>query len=229
MKARLAFLSVLPACLLVLALWPRTSPASAGPETIVSATLSAAATMPLGLQDKKATFTYVGSKKCKMCHLAVYKSWAKTKMGQAFNTLKPGNAKESKQKFKIDVNKDFTKDEKCIKCHTVGYGKPGGYAIPDPKNKKSVRKAKKLQGVGCEDCHGPGSAYVKLHKEIMQSKRKYTDKEMYAAGMKKIDKSTCLTCHNSESPTINPGEPFDYEKKKDQGIHEHKPLKQREE
>ncbi|MFQ5501109.1 MAG: cytochrome c family protein [Phycisphaerae bacterium] len=178
--------------------------------------------------DKKATYTYVGSKKCKMCHMNVHKSWAKTKMAQAFETLKPGNAKEMKEKFKLDVNKDYSKDEKCIKCHTTGYGLEGGYAIPAADDKKAQRKAKKMQGVGCESCHGPGSGYVKVFKDILKSKRKYKVEELYAVGLQKVSKDTCLKCHNEESPTINPGDTFDYEKKKDQGTHEHKPLKQRE-
>ena len=153
---------------------------------------------------------------------------ATTKMGQALETLKPGNAKEHKEKFNLDLSKDYSTDEKCIKCHVTGYGKPGGYVIPDPKDKKAVRKAKKLAGVGCESCHGPGSEYVKLHKEIMMTKRKYKVEEMYAAGMQKIGKETCLVCHNQESPTVQPGDSFDYEKRKSEGIHEHKPLKQRE-
>ena len=32
--------------------------------------------------------TYVGAKKCKMCHLTEYKSWEKTKHAAAFDLLK---------------------------------------------------------------------------------------------------------------------------------------------
>ena len=67
-----------------------------------------------------------------------------------------------------------------------------------------------------------------VFKEILKSKRKYKVEELYAVGLQKISKDTCLKCHNEESPTINPGDTFDYEKRKDQGTHEHKPLKQRE-
>jgi len=226
MRSRLAFMLISLTAGLSLVSWLATTPVVAGSPAAMSASLTA--TLSLNLDDSKASASYVGSKTCKKCHLKVYKSWAKTKMGQAFETLKPGNAKEQKEKFNIDIKKDFSRDEKCIKCHTVGYGKPGGYVIPDLSNKKAVRRAKKLANVGCENCHGPGSEYVKLHKEIMMSKRKYKDEEMYAAGMNKISKETCLVCHNAESPTVQPGDSFDYEKKKSEGTHEHKPLKQRE-
>lgn len=173
-------------------------------------------------------FSYVGSGKCKMCHMAVHKSWKKTKMARAFDILKPGTFAEAKTKHGLDVNKDYTKDATCLPCHTTGYGHASGYATPDPADKKAVRKAKKLIGVGCESCHGPGSSYVKLHKEIMDSKRKYTSAEMYAAGMTKIDASTCAVCHNDKGPTFDASISFDFEKKKDEDRHDSEELKQRE-
>lgn len=172
-------------------------------------------------------YTYVGSKKCKMCHMKLYKSWAKTEMGMAFKTLKPGEAKEAKEKHNVDVDKDYTRDAACVKCHTTGHGHDGGYVIPDPNDKKAVKAAKKREGIGCESCHGPGSEYVKVFKDIFMSKRKYKVEELYAVGMRKIEESTCTTCHNAESPTIDAATPFDFEKRKTEGIHEHQVLKQR--
>ena len=40
--------------------------------------------------DSASDYKYVGTKKCKSCHLETHKSWGKTKMGTAFETLKPG-------------------------------------------------------------------------------------------------------------------------------------------
>ena len=77
-------------------------------------------------------YAYVGSKKCKMCHKVQYESWEKTKKFTTFETLKPGNAVEVKEKHGLDPNKDYTKDESCRKCHTTGYGHEGGYFTPDP-------------------------------------------------------------------------------------------------
>jgi len=228
MKPPLACVLVLITVGFGLASWRIVSPAEAGSSAVMSAPLAATASTSLGVDDKAGDAEYVGSTNCKKCHLAVHKSWAKTKMGMAIESLKPGKAKEIKEKFKLDPNKDYSQDAACIKCHVTGFGKPGGYAIPDPNDKKAVRTAKKLLSVGCESCHGPGSKYVDLHTEIMKSKRKYKVEEMYAAGMEKISKDTCVVCHNDGSPTRNPAEPFDYEKMKGEGIHEHKPLKQRE-
>ncbi len=177
--------------------------------------------------DDAGSYSYVGSKKCKKCHIKQHKSWAKTRMANALDILKPGKSKEMKEKFHLDANKDYSTDPACLRCHTTGFGQQGGYAVPDPADKKSVRAAKKLAGVGCESCHGPGSEYVKVFDEILKSKRTYKVEELYAVGLRKIDASVCLTCHNDESPTVEKGDTFDYEKRKEDGTHEHLPLKQR--
>ncbi|MHC4217374.1 MAG: cytochrome c family protein [Planctomycetota bacterium] len=186
----------------------------------------------------ESVYTYVGTKKCKSCHLDTHKSWEKTKMGMAFETLKPGHAKEAKASFGFDAEKDYTADAKCLPCHTTGYGKSGGYAIPAAGDKRAARKVKYLQGVGCESCHGPGSGYVKIFEEIDKSQRKYTLEELYSAGLHKGEKAMCVACHNDKSPTFNADKPFDYEKhmaedkartKGEAGFtHAHTPLKLRE-
>jgi hypothetical protein len=173
--------------------------------------------------------TYVGSKTCKKCHIKQHKSWEKTKMGQTFEVLKPGQNGEKKTEAKLDPAKDYTTDVTCLKCHVVGFGTESGYKIPPPDDKKALRKAKNMMGVGCESCHGPGSEYVKLHKEIQDNKRKYKVDEMYAAGMTKISPEVCAKCHTEESPFVGEGYVFDFEKRKDEGTHEHFPLQYREE
>lgn len=171
-------------------------------------------------------FEYIGSNKCKKCHLPEYKDWEKTRHGTAIDTLKPGNKAEAKTKHNLDPAKDYTKDATCVACHSVGLGKPGGYQIPG--DEEAAKKVKHLESVGCEMCHGPGSKYSELHEEIMKSKRKYKVEEMYAAGMLKSDQAVCLTCHNEKSPSVDTSVPFDYEKMKEKGVHAHVPLKQRE-
>lgn len=196
---------------------------SSGEGTTVNSAI--VSTYPSNTED----FEYVGSKKCKMCHIKEHKSWAKTKMGQALDTLKPGSVAEVKKKFNLDPQKDYTTDPECIRCHTTGFGQPGGYVIADAGDKKAVKHAKKLANVGCESCHGPGGKYVDLHKELLMSKRKYTWEEMSAAGMRKVDVTTCRTCHNGEGPTTEKDHPFDFEQMRKKDAHENFPLKQRKE
>lgn len=173
-------------------------------------------------------YSYVGSNKCKKCHIKEYKSWEDTKMGKALETLMPGKVADVKKAHGLDPEKDYSTDAKCLKCHTVGYGHDGGYAVPAAGDKKAERHAKYTANVGCEMCHGPGSKYIEVFEEIFKSKRKYKPEELYAAGMTKIEESTCTSCHNEESPTHDASKPFDFEQQKKEGLHEQFPLEQRE-
>ena len=79
---------------------------------------------------------YVGIEKCKMCHSDVHSAWETTGHGKAFQLL---------------VNMGEEKNEKCVACHTTGFGK-GGF--------ESLEKTPGFTNVQCEACHGPGSAHV---------------------------------------------------------------------
>ena len=70
--------------------------------------------------------TYVGSDGCK-CHKMEIMDWERSKHSRAFDHLRPGKKKSAKKKANLDPAKDYTTDEKCIKCHTTGYEKVGGF------------------------------------------------------------------------------------------------------
>ena len=160
--------------------------------------------------------SFVGSNKCKLCHSGQHKSWKATKMANAFDLLKPGSRAEARKKAKLDPDKDYTSDTTCLPCHVTGYGKPGGF--------KSIEQTPELAGVGCESCHGAASAY--LAEDKMSNKNKeYKAADLAAAGLTKPTKQTCLQCHNNKSPFVGKDYVFDFEKRKAQGTHEHKPLK----
>ncbi|HEY3244445.1 MAG TPA: cytochrome c family protein [Phycisphaerae bacterium] len=172
---------------------------------------------------------YVGTKTCRMCHDAEHKSWEKTQMAKAFETLAPGAGKEIRVKAGLDPDKDYRQDAVCLACHTVGFGKSGGYAVSDPSDKKAVNQAKSRENVGCECCHGAGSEYVKIFKEVAESGRKYKVEELYAVGLIKPGENMCTGCHNESSTGAKAGlEKFDYDKMRAKGIHDLQPLKQRE-
>lgn len=128
--------------------------------------------------------SYIGAGKCKSCHLKKeYKAWCETKHATAFSRLKDNEAK----------------DPKCVKCHVTGYGK-GGYVIGGKNNPD-------LANVQCEACHGPGSEYKSITKDLA--------KEM-AAGLILSDVRVCVECHNKESPHYKE---FDFEKTKIKSSH----------
>lgn len=177
------------------------------------------------IADKGAV--YVGAKACKMCHIKQYKSWEKTKMAQTFEVLKPGIRTEAKTKLKFDPQKDYTKDAKCLECHTSGFGMPGGYKIPVAGDSKAARRAKENAGTTCEACHGPGSKYKAIHKNIMRKKQSYTFDQLQKVGQYKVDAKVCTMCHNRRNPTAASDFHFDYEKHKAEDTHKNIPLKYR--
>ncbi len=145
------------------------------------------------LEDAK----YVGSKSCQKCHFKEYGSWQKTKMAQAFNTLKPNQAVESKQKAKLDPAKDYTKDPACVICHVTGYGKPGGYPeVGKDWNDEEKARAPLMEGVGCESCHGPGEKYSPYKKD----NKEYKWADLVKLGAVHPDENNCKSCHNPKSP-----------------------------
>ncbi len=210
----------------------------------VVALLSVVSMQPVGLLADE--YEYVGTKACKKCHFDQWQSWSQTKMANSMHALKPNSelkpdkkagiteewiaqikADKAKAKIKIDADKDYSRDKDCLRCHTTGFGQKGGYAIPDEKDKKAARKAEDLEGVACESCHGPGSKYVEIFKDIQDKNRPYTREELYAAGMTKITPEVCAKCHNKDSPLVGDDYVFDFEKRKDEGTHKHLELKLR--
>ena len=163
------------------------------------------------------TPSFVGAKKCKMCHLKQYQTWEQTKMAKSFELLRAGAAAEAKKKANLDPQKDYTHDEKCVGCHTTGYGKPGGFV--------SIEKTPELVGVQCESCHGPGSEYLKEGAMTLKN-REYKRAELVKLGLVAISAETCTSqCHNTKSPFVGKDYVFNYEQRRKQGTHEHIALK----
>ena len=168
---------------------------------------------------------YLGYKDgCKSCHFKEWKSWKDTKMAQAFEVLKPGVSVEAKKERKFDPQKDYTEDPNCLPCHTTGYGLPGGYQIPRNARYKVRKAAAQNEGGTCEACHGPGSLYGPVHKDVDDKARPYRQEEFYAVGEYKVDAQVCVRCHNHRNPTAGADYHFDFQVHKDKDTHENFPL-----
>lgn len=130
-------------------------------------------------------FTYVGADKCKICHKTEKQGqqhpiWEAIKHSKSYAALTTEEAKA--------LAANAPENPECLKCHA-----PLCEKAPELKE----------EGVTCEVCHGPGSAYKKL--SIMKSRE-----ESVANGMKAYDspeaiKNHCLTCHQNAHD-----KPFDY-------------------
>jgi nitrate/TMAO reductase-like tetraheme cytochrome c subunit len=146
--------------------------------------------------------SYVGAAKCKMCHNSKkagqqFTIWKGTAHAKAYEALASEKAKSIAKSKGIA---DPQKSDACLKCHAPSYNVKAGLKGP---------KYNVADGVTCEDCHGPGSAYMKMStmKAIAAGKEKPE-----AHGLRLPDEKTCKSCHNEESPTFDKSKPFDFAK-----------------
>ena len=85
----------------------------------------------------RADLTYVGHRACRSCHAKAYDHWKRSGHAKAWKTMV-----RTRQTANLD----------CIGCHVTGFERPGG--------PRRVSDLKPFRNVGCEACHGPGSAHV---------------------------------------------------------------------
>ncbi len=174
--------------------------------------------LPAQEKTDASTYAYIGTKKCKKCHIKQFKSWKETNMAKAFELLKPGVRADKKTAAGLDAKKDYTSDLECLPCHTTGYGKAGGF--------ESVEKTPQLLGVSCEMCHGAGSEYTKPEHMSLKNKNYKLAGILKVGLISPVTGATCVeVCHNEKSPFFNKDEPFDFEKRKYEGTHDNFPFK----
>lgn len=75
---------------------------------------------------------YAGAQACAECHQDIYNTQTNTPHAQAFAGLQQINQ---------------STNSSCLPCHTVGYDLPTGYT--------NAFQTPQLEGVQCENCHGP--------------------------------------------------------------------------
>jgi hypothetical protein len=131
------------------------------------------------------TAKYVGADKCKLCHNKPstgdqYAKWLKDPHSQAFKTLSNAASMDYAKKNGIA---DPSAEPKCLKCHSTS-------ARADAKLRGPILNS---EGISCETCHGPGSAYKSpaIMKNVAQAK---------TMGLIIPDKKLCLECHNKDNP-----------------------------
>lgn len=118
------------------------------------------------VKQEKVQATYVGSQNCQSCHTGEYTRFKDySKMARSYACVQI-------------MKRGLTGEEShtCLKCHTTGFGKPGGFV--------SEKETPQLAEVGCEACHGPGSIHVQSSDP----------KDIKKIGSVK----DCEVCHNSE-------------------------------
>jgi hypothetical protein len=115
-------------------------------------------------EERKAA--YVGSETCKGCHDAQYERFTATsKKARSYGSIQKMQKKLTPAEF-----------NECLKCHTTGYGEPGGF--------RSADETPSLKNPSCEVCHGPGS----LHADS-------GDPDDLTV---KVSIEVCIKCHRSD-------------------------------
>ena len=117
---------------------------------------------------------YVGSSACASCHDAEYKSWAGTPHAHAMDTLR------KVQRHRVPT---------CVSCHVVGDADRSGYDTTSPDFR--------LENVGCEVCHGPGTRHVASPRVVGSIVRSP------APGI-------CVECHSLEHSSLLLGRADEY-------------------
>jgi hypothetical protein len=110
---------------------------------------------------------FVGVKACLGCHARLpgshFIKWQGSRHAKAFEALKGGE----------------TTDPACLACHSTGAGAPWAAGLV----------AREMEGVQCEGCHGPGSAYA--FDAVMRDRGAAIGKGLVAAPMMDV----CQRCH----------------------------------
>ncbi|HVS39483.1 MAG TPA: multiheme c-type cytochrome [Gemmataceae bacterium] len=133
---------------------------------------------------------YVGTQRCAGCHAYAMKVWEGSHHAHAYQTLV-----DAKLDGNPTPNRQY--DAECVVCHTVGFEYVSGF--------QSDKKTLKLENVGCESCHGPGSRHYNAPDDpVFQAqmnpwKAKPDEKpEEKKARLQRID-DMCQRCHDSEN------------------------------
>lgn len=124
---------------------------------------------------------FVGNAVCKVCHTEIHDEYStginetSNAHGQDFHNTPAGDLIDGR-------------NGACAPCHTTGFDEPSGYNANGLKNRD-------LEGIGCEECHGPGSKHV-----VSQS-------EDDIVGMPDA-RETCQTCHARRYKEPLPSDPM---------------------
>ena len=131
-------------------------------------------------------FTYVGAAKCKICHKTEkqgkqYSIWEESKHSQSFTALTSDEVESQVP--------DAPENPQCLKCHAPLFEKAADF---------------KEEGITCEFCHGPGSAYKKL--SIMKNREGAIKNGLIVYESPEALKKQCLKCHENAHE-----KPFDFD------------------
>jgi hypothetical protein len=125
---------------------------------------------------------YEPAEACAKCHAPEFKAWSATRHARAYEAIRKSGRQD---------------DPECILCHTMGYGRQGGFI--------SEEKTPALGRVTCQACHSVTADHF--------------EKKVNPEAQLRINSRLCMSCHG---PVQSPD--FDYYIAKPKILH--KPQKQ---
>ncbi|MDA8149909.1 MAG: multiheme c-type cytochrome [Nitrospiraceae bacterium] len=139
---------------------------------------------------------YVGDETCEVCHSSSsigkqFQIWQRSPHARAYRDLESPEGMTIARKLNIA---NPQKNPRCLSCHTTA----AGTHLPN-----IISTFRPKDGVQCESCHGPGEDYA--HYSVMIDPVKSSKAGLTIHPGEK----TCITCHNSSSPTFKE---FDYQR-----------------
>jgi nitrate/TMAO reductase-like tetraheme cytochrome c subunit len=111
---------------------------------------------------------YESAEACGKCHPAELKSWSATRHARAYESIRKSGRQD---------------DPECVLCHTMGFGRPGGF--------ESIEKTPALGRVTCQACHAVTADHF--------------EKKVNPEAQLRISSRMCMSCHG---PVQSPD--FDY-------------------
>ncbi len=134
-------------------------------------------------------YRFVGSKACADCHEDEFDIWKDSTHSHATHSLThPPERKEIARHF----------DPECLSCHVTGWS-PQKF-FPFESGYLDLVKSKLMHNVGCENCHGPGSAHVAAENdEIDTTDEKLEELRKHMTLSLKDAQKTCLKCHDLDN------------------------------
>lgn len=127
-------------------------------------------------------FTYVGAAKCRICHKSEkqgkqFPIWEEHKHSKSIAALSSAEAPAKAKEMGVE---NPTESPECLKCHAPLFEKATEF---------------KDEGVTCEVCHGPGSAYKKL--SVMKNREESIKNGLTVCDTPETRKELCMTCHEN--------------------------------
>ena len=144
----------------------------------------------LGIQseDHPSGYRFVGSKACAECHQSEFEIWENSPHAHATQSLIAPHGR-------AEIPRQF--DPECLSCHTIGW-RPQKY-VPYESGFRSLAETLKLQGNGCENCHGPGSEHVRREQEPNSTYDSLNELRRFVHRSLEDAKTSCLECHDLDN------------------------------